>query len=286
MIRSRDGIFFEDSALHVVLSESPQTRTHLEMVLAKQAEELAGTLVKYGHPTLVSKKSEYIRHKSVGRKQMLPSMTKGVGKQAGLLKDKNDVINSIAPPREFIDGGQAWIQYVSQEPTTRQDVVALQKRFDHQLRLQHARETGICPIRANLYSQAFDELIRQESVRCTERGLMLLHVRDELGLRITSLETAYESSVAYGFRKIITAEEEKDNMAIKIEDLENENIQLQDELNRLSQKLENTEKSYNDQRDQEEEARKREIEQLSQEAEDHTNSITKWFDENLKAEGK
>jgi hypothetical protein len=46
-------------------------------------------------------------------------------------------------------------------------------------RLQ-ARETGICPVREELYSQCLDELIRQVTISCAERGLLLLRVRDEM----------------------------------------------------------------------------------------------------------
>ena len=43
-----------------------------------------------------------------------------------------------------------------------------------------ARETGICPIREELFSQCFDELIRQITIKCAERGFLLVRVRDEI----------------------------------------------------------------------------------------------------------
>ena len=42
------------------------------------------------------------------------------------------------------------------------------------LQQRQARETGICPVRRELYSQCFDELIRQVTINCAERGLLLL----------------------------------------------------------------------------------------------------------------
>ena len=41
------------------------------------------------------------------------------------------------------------------------DVVALQEALDKKLAERQARDTGICPVRDDLYAQAFDELIRQ-----------------------------------------------------------------------------------------------------------------------------
>ena len=38
--------------------------------------------------------------------------------------------------------------------------------------------------RRELYAQCFDELIRQSTINCTERGLLLLRVRDELRMTL------------------------------------------------------------------------------------------------------
>ena len=91
-----------------------------------------------------------------------------------------DYLNSILPPREYQDSGQLWVQYVSPTPATRIDVINLQDELDKKLQERQARETGICPIREELYSQAFDELIREVTINCAERGYLLLRVRDEM----------------------------------------------------------------------------------------------------------
>ena len=59
------------------------------------------------------------------------------------------------------EDGQLWVQYVSSTPATRLDVITLQEELDRKLQQRLARETGICPVREELYSQTFDELIRQ-----------------------------------------------------------------------------------------------------------------------------
>ncbi len=63
--------------------------------------------------------------------------------------------------REWTEDGQLWVQYVSSTPATRLDVINLQEELDRKLQQRQARETGICPVREELYSQTFDELIRQ-----------------------------------------------------------------------------------------------------------------------------
>ena len=40
-----------------------------------------------------------------------------------------------------------------------------QEKLDQQLQQRQARETGICPVREELYAQCFDEIIRQVCCR-------------------------------------------------------------------------------------------------------------------------
>ncbi len=104
------------------------------------------------------------------------------------------------------------------------------------LQQRQARETGICPVRRELYSQCFgklyfiiyinhneecnlfyiDELIRQITISCAERGLLLLRVRDEIRMTIAAYQTLYESSVAFGMRKALMAEQGKADMEKKV----------------------------------------------------------------------
>ncbi len=58
-----------------------------------------------------------------------------------------------------------------------------------------------------MYAQCFDELIRQCTINCTERGLLLLRVRDELRMTLHAYQTLYESSIAFGVRKALQAEQ-------------------------------------------------------------------------------
>ena len=105
-----------------------------------------------------------------------------------------------------------WVRYVSPTPATRVDVINLQDDLDKKLQTRQARETGICPIREELYSQCFDELIRQITINCAERGFLLVRVRDEIKMTIQAYQTLYESSIAYGMRKALMAEQKKNEM--------------------------------------------------------------------------
>ena len=139
------------------------------------------SLVKYDSPTLINTTVNSNNGKDSSNKSNTVTATE-------------DILNSILPPREWTEDGQLWVQYVSSVPSTRHDVVNLETSLDKELSILKARETGICPIREQLYSQCFDELIRQITINCAERGLLLLRIRDEIRMTISSYQSLYESS--------------------------------------------------------------------------------------------
>ncbi|KAF4677168.1 hypothetical protein FOL47_003010 [Perkinsus chesapeaki] len=100
-----------------------------------------------------------------------------------------DVLHILLPPREWADRGRHIIQHVNNQPATRLDVIQLQEALDERLMERQARETGICPVREELYGQCFDELIRQVTLDCPERGLLLLRIRNEIRMTIAAYQT-------------------------------------------------------------------------------------------------
>ena len=112
-----------------------------------------------------------------------------------------DALNAIFPPKIWDENNKRYIQYVSQEPATREKARDLFKALDEKIKERQAREKGICPVREELYSQCFDEIIRQVTIECPERGLLLLRVRDEIKMTIASYQTLYESAILFGIKK-------------------------------------------------------------------------------------
>jgi len=234
------------------------------------------SLVKYDNPVLVSrntdKKTPRARALKVSPAQQAASTGAPVpsppGKQklppmdAKTSQQTDEILNSILPPREWTEGGQLWVQQVSSTPATRLDVVNLQEELDRRLQQRQARETGICPVRRELYSQCFDELIRQVTINCAERGLLLLRVRDEIRMTIAAYQTLYESSVAFGMRKALQAEQGKSDMERKISELEQDKRDLERQVNELKAKCDQIEKRAAEQRAVEEKKHTEEIQFL------------------------
>lgn len=212
------------------------------------------SLVKYNTPILVSTTSNDKKGKT----------KKGNQAQAGEKQttQTEDILNSILPPREWTEDGHLWVQYVSSTPATRLDVINLQEQLDHQLQLRQARETGICPVREELYSQCFDELIRQITINCAERGLLLLRVRDELRMTVSAYETLYESSIAYGIRKALMAEQKKTELDGKIKQLQSVKRELQQQVENLNKSIDATQARSAEKRDAEEKAHLEEVERI------------------------
>lgn len=188
------------------------------------------SLVKYDSPTLINTTLTNARDSKSKSKSNAGTATE-------------DILNSILPPREWTEDGQLWVQYVSSVPATRHDVVNLQEQLDKQLAQRKARETGICPIREELYSQCFDELIRQVTINCAERGLLLLRIRDEIRMTIASYQALYESSIAYGMRKALQSEEQRAKLTEEAAQLERECADLEKQVTTLETEIEDITKN-------------------------------------------
>ncbi|CEM08837.1 unnamed protein product [Vitrella brassicaformis CCMP3155] len=153
-----------------------------------------------------------------------------------------DLLHAILPPREWLETNRHYIQYVSSTPATRLDVIQLQEALDQRLMERQARESGICPVREELYAQTFDELIRQVTINGPERGLLLLRVRDDIRMTIAAYQTLYGSSVTFGTRKQLQSEQGKSETEQMIDELEAQRQQLEAKVVELRNKCEAVER--------------------------------------------
>mmetsp|Transcript_100810 Transcript_100810/g.194912 ORF Transcript_100810/g.194912 Transcript_100810/m.194912 type:complete len:233 (+) Transcript_100810:49-747(+) len=209
---------------------------------------MQASLVKYNTPILISTIASSKGKKEKKAKDVQPVMSQ-----------TEDILNSILPPREWSQEDQLWVQYVSSTPATRADVINLQEDLDKWLQQRQARETGICPIREELYSQCFDELIRQVTIICAERGLLLLRVRDEIRMTICAYQSLYESSIAFGMRKALQAEQRRNKHNKTMKELMVANRKLKEEVEELEVKIAQIQKTEEERREQEEKRHKDEV---------------------------
>lgn len=82
--------------------------------------------------------------------------------------------------------------------------------------------------------------------------MLLLRVRDEARMTISAYETLYESSIAYGVRKALIAEQRKIDLDAKLKELQSSKRDLQQQVENLKNTIEATMKRAQEKREQEE----------------------------------
>ena len=148
-----------------------------------------------------------------------------------------DILNGILPPREWVEQGKHFVQQVSHEPASRIDVARLREMLDQKLLERQARETGLCPVREELFQQCFDEIIRQVTLDQPERGLLLLRVRDDIKQTNSAYQTLYQSSVTFAMRKQLLAEHGKAELEAQIVEQEDERRRQKNKIIELEARI-------------------------------------------------
>ena len=178
-----------------------------------------------------------------------------------------EILNSMFSPKSWEENGRKFIQYVSPEQATREKAKELFKALDEKMKERQAREKGICPVREELYSQCFDEIIRQVTIDNPDRGLLLLKVRDEIKLSIASYQILYESAILYRIRKQLQAEDAREQLKKELEEKEKKNIELTNKKIELEKKLKTLKKHFGERKEIEANKREKDITFLNQQKE-------------------
>ncbi|XP_075248668.1 33 kDa inner dynein arm light chain, axonemal-like [Convolutriloba macropyga] len=232
------------------------------------------SLIRYSDPVIVSRNPD---KRTPGARKLIKeqeittmSPSQVVNKQHGSdttgsehgAQTVEETLNTILPPKQWMEEGQMFIQQVKSSPATRHEVADLSVELSDLLVNRQAREQGICPIRRELFNEVFDELIRQITIDGVERGLLLLRIRDEINMTFKAYQTLYESSVAFGTRKAIIADSGKVEQDAVISKLELEKRELEKQFNELKSESENIEKREQERRGVDEKKRQEEIQFL------------------------
>lgn len=87
----------------------------------------------------------------------------------------------------------------------------------------------------------------------------MLRVRDEARMTITAYETLYESSIAYGVRKALVAEQKRIDLEAKLRELAAAKRELQQQVESLKHTIESTQARSIQKREAEEKAHAEEV---------------------------
>ena len=79
----------------------------------------------------------------------------------------------------------------------------------------------------------------------------MVRVRDEIKMTIAAYQTLYESSIAYGMRKALMAEQGKNEMNANIADLEKCNADYAADIERFEREIEEIKRKFEEDSDKE-----------------------------------
>ncbi|XP_025407470.1 33 kDa inner dynein arm light chain, axonemal-like [Sipha flava] len=182
-------------------------------------------LIRFEKPELVTHKMQYKQEKCTDSNVSTLNFEEDVNINQGLKCD--DVLNQILPAKEWEKDGKLYRQKLSNQPGTKLDMKNLNMKLNMYLKQFNAKEVGICPIKEQLYFQCFNEIIRQVTVNCPERGSMLIRVRDEIQKNLNSYQKLYESVITFGIRKSLLQKGQMNNLKTIRENLKTENEKLE-----------------------------------------------------------
>merc|ERR1711991_682639 len=97
-----------------------------------------------------------------------------------------------------------------------------------------------------IYKDCFDELIRQITCTCPERGELLAELQAEVAETQRTYDMLFESACQYGARKAI--ERDKRTMSAQADELNKDVLRLENRVNEMRAKYEGLEKRFQERR--------------------------------------
>nr|CCC91245.1 putative dynein arm light chain, axonemal [Trypanosoma congolense IL3000] len=164
-------------------------------------------------------------------------------------EDGSPITNAL--DREQRQGHErVWMRVAATDHTSRLDCVHLQEHLERRCQQEHARPTGVvCAIREGIYAEGMQEVIRQVTVLCPERGLLLAELAEEMQQTTNTYDILFDSASQYAVRKAIERDlrsylfDEKEWMESEVRRLENRVNELRAKHNGLLKRFEEQKQS-------------------------------------------
>ena len=147
-------------------------------------------------------------------------------------------LDAILPPKKIVENGLIFYHFVSCNSAIVNDIIKLHRNLKNQMKIRGAKESGVCPIRENLYNECFEEIIRQVTINCLQRGDLLNRIKLEMNYEINYYRQLYESLIAFSLRKVLQEKKKEIMLENKREKLKKEIADLENEINEKNKFLE------------------------------------------------
>mgnify|MGYP001570963399 CR=1 FL=1 len=156
------------------------------------------------------------------------------------------------------DEDGAMLTVAAVDHLTKLDVIHLQEELDLRCARSRARSFGVDAVREALYDDCFNEIIRQVTIGCPERGLLLAQLRDELHETNDSFDVLFTSASQFGARKTIERDLKR-TMQRDLETLLRDVAAMENRVNEIKAKYDGLEKRFIERRAAEEKRHQEEV---------------------------
>ncbi|CAM9168157.1 unnamed protein product [Ectocarpus sp. 13 AM-2016] len=151
--------------------------------------------------------------------------------------DITAVLKAILPNREYANVAGEWVQTVSGTVRTRGELEKVQNTVEARLATLQARPGAVCAVRESVFSELYDEVIREITLQNPERGLLLLRLRDETRMNLDTYAEIYRDSVAFSRRNVEGARQELDGVQSALSKLQSQTSGLRAHVRSLEANL-------------------------------------------------
>lgn len=146
------------------------------------------------------------------------------------------------------------------ESPDKEDIDRIAKQLESLIQNRKCKSQGICEVRNEIYLETMNEMIRQISIDCPERGILLARIRNEICNTISSYKRLFDNSQAFAVRRELSAEEGVESLIERKNKLENRLAQLKNQSIELSCQTENLDSNIENVEVKNEAAKKEELE--------------------------
>lgn len=166
------------------------------------------------------------------------------------------LLRAMIPNKVWRDEAGEWVQTVSGKELTREELEQMGALLKSQLVALQGRPQALCSVREQIFSEFFDEMVRQITIECPERGLLLLRLRDQLRMSLMTYADLHRDSVELSRSKAQEADDLLAKESAILEDLEESVKQLKMKECMLEARYSNTQRLAKVVQDASEKARK------------------------------
>ena len=205
------------------------------------------TLIKYSNPFLIYQGNDsHSKLSELDLKDFIPIKQSLFNSKIQILKWINDlennsnieeVLNTIISSLITEAQGKIWLQTPVSFPATNIEVIRLKENLDKCMTRKGAKMYGVCHVREELFFQCFDEIIRQVIINYKRRGLLLYCIKEHFKSTLKCYRNLFFSSCAFGIRKELKGEKQKNELKNVLGKLEVECAKMETEVHNLESKI-------------------------------------------------